>query len=97
YDYPPVAVENPSPRRQDRDRLDAVLLCSLIVELRVLHLQLPEARDQEEENPHREVLEDCNLARREPGIVAQGRLAGGLLFEVWIDWRQGHRIALPAL
>jgi len=66
---PAVPVENAAARRQDGHRLDTVLLGAHAVELRVLYLQPPEARNQEQKDAHGGVLENGDLPGREPGVV----------------------------
>ena len=70
-DHAPVAVENAAARRQQRHRLDAVLLRALVIELRILHLQLPKPGNQEKEDAHGGVLENGDLTGREASIIAQ--------------------------
>ena len=57
-DHAAVAVENAAARRQNGHALDAVGLRALVVKLRILHLQLPEAGDQKQEDDDGGVLKD---------------------------------------
>src|SRR5579864_4098023 len=89
-DHAPVAVENAAARRQQGHRLDAILLRALVVELRILHLQLPKPGNQEEEDAHCSVLEDGYLTGREAGIVAQRGFIGELYFRIMVNRGQDH-------
>ncbi len=73
-DHPAVAVQDAAARRQDRHGLDAVLQRPLVVELGILHLEPPEAGDQEQEDGDAGVLKNGDFAGGEIGIVAQRRL-----------------------
>ena len=64
-DDPAVPVEDLSAGGQNRQRLHAVAQRGVAVELGVLDLQLPEARDQENDDRYGDILEERNLARRE--------------------------------
>src|ERR1700733_14655574 len=77
-DHPPVAIQDFAARGQDGNRLDAVLQSAFLVDLRVANLQVPEAGDQKQEDGHGGVLKECDLRRRELGIVAQELIRGGL-------------------
>ena len=90
-DHAAVAVEDAAARREDGHRLDAILLGADAVELRVLHLEPPEARDQEQKDGHGDVLKNGNLASREPRVVVQGRLIGEVRFEIRVGRRQDHK------
>src|SRR5580700_6137754 len=93
-DHSAVAVQNPASRRDDRHRFDAVCLRALIVNLRVLHLQAPEPRNQQQENDYGGVLKNSDLARRKIRIVAQRWFFRELLpVEIRIGWRQDHNFA----
>ena len=92
-DHAAVAVENSAARGEDRDRFDAVGLRTLVVELRILNLELPEAGNQKKKDKDGGVLKDRNFGRREMRIVAQRRFFGNLLLEIRVDRRQGHNKA----
>ena len=60
------------------------------VELRILNLQGPETRDEEEKDAYRYVLKNGDFAGRDLRIVAQHRSRGNLrlLFDLRIDGSQ---------
>ena len=87
---PSVAIEDAAARRRHRLRLYAVGERALVIKLRILNLQPPEARDQKHERDHRGVLKNGDLARHLPVVVAQGWLVDDLGLEIGIDRRQGH-------
>ena len=74
HDQASVAIEDAPARRRHRLRFHAVGQRPLVVELRILHLQPPEAGDQKHERGHGGVLKNGDLARRLPVIVAQRQL-----------------------
>ena len=86
-----VAVQDAAAGGQNRHGFDAVLLGALIVELRILNLQPPEAGNQEEKDEDRGVLKDGDLASRKASVIAQRGFVGNTLFEIWVDWRKGHK------
>src|ERR1017187_5876608 len=93
HNYAPVAVQNAPARPRNGHRFDAVLLRPLAVEFGILHLQPPESGNQEQEDDHRGVLEDGNLPRRKPRIVAQRWFIGKLLPGIRVGRRKGHNEA----
>src|ERR1017187_5011212 len=93
HNYAPVAVQNAPAWPRNRYRFDAVLLRPLAVEFGILHLQPPESGNQKQEDDHRGVLEDGNLPRRKPRIVAQRWLIGKLLPGIRVGRRKGHKQA----
>src|SRR6202030_1971281 len=91
-DHPAVAVQDAAAGRRHRYRLDAVGLRPLVIELRVLHLELPEARNQKEKYGHRGVLKHGDFRCRKMNVIPQWRLIAELLLllEIWVDRRQDH-------
>ena len=72
-DHAPIAVQDLPSRRGHRQRLDAVAIGLLAVELRVAHLQLPESRDQIQKHGHGQVLKHHDPRAGELRIVAPQR------------------------
>ena len=96
----PVAVQNLAARRKNRRAFDSIVLGRLTVDVRVLHLQRPEARNQKNEDPDRQVLENRNFARSFLGIVAEVILIAQafgveLLFPIALAMNECH-VELPA-
>jgi hypothetical protein len=91
YNYAAIAIKDAPAGSQDRDRLNAILLRAFIVNLRILHLQIPEAGNQKQEDADGGVLENGDLTGSEPRIVANRRLVGDLNLGIRIDRRQDHK------
>src|ERR1019366_1676301 len=92
HNHAPVAIQNAPARPRNGHRFDAVLLRPLAVEFGILYLQPPEPGHQEQEDEPRGVLEDGNLPRRNPRIVAQRWLIGKPWLEIWVGGRKGHNV-----
>ena len=93
HNHAPVAIQNAPARTRNGHGFDAVLLCPFAVEFGILHLQPPEAGNQEQEDDDRGVLEDSDLARRKPRIVAQRGFVGKLVLEIRVGRRNDHNKA----
>ena len=93
HNHAPVAIQNAPARPGNRHRFDAVLLRPLTVEFGILYLQPPEAGNQEQKDNDGGVLENGNLTRRKPRIIAQRRFIGKLLLEIWVGRRNDHNEA----
>src|SRR5947199_9700043 len=72
--YSSIAIEYPASRRQNGRALNSVSLSGLTINVRILHLQFPEPRDQEDKNRDREVFEDSNLPGGFFRVVARERV-----------------------
>ena len=70
-DHSPVAIQNLSPRSQQRNGLDTIAVRQFAVEIVIADLQHPEAADQEQEDRDAEVLKNSDAAQCETGIVAK--------------------------
>ena len=79
-----VAVEYFAPGGGHRDGAYVVLGGAFQIEIRIAHLQIPEARDQKDEHRDSDVLECRDFAGPEPGLVAQ---------QAWRGRRNPFRIA----
>src|SRR5437773_11377481 len=84
-DHAPVAIENLSPWRDDRDGLDPVGLGALAIDIGIANLQIPKPGDEKNENPHDSVLEKGDLFTREFGIVPKDRLVWNALRLIGFD------------
>ena len=75
-DHAAIAVEDSSARGGDGQQFNAIALGLLVIDLRVLHLQGPEAGDEEQEDDDGRVLK-------------KGHFPGGELDVFPIDWLSG--------
>ncbi len=82
HNYAPVTIQNAPAWTRNGHGFDAVLLRPFAVEFGILYLQPPEPGNQKQEDDDRGVLEEGDLARREPRIVAQRRFLGKLVREI---------------
>jgi hypothetical protein len=88
-----IAIEYLPPRRNDRERFNAIPLGLLTVYFRTLDLELPEAGDEEQENRYGDVLKSRQLGGRKTGIVAQAQFArrfNVLTIGLGFDGRKRH-------
>src|SRR5579872_1586962 len=92
HDHASVAVQNTAAGRRDRHRFDAVLQRQFVEMFRILHLQPPEAGDQDQKDGDRGILKDGDFRRGKPRIViAQRCLLVSAVFEIGVDWGNDHK------
>ena len=101
HDHASIPVEDLTARRHDRDCLDAIQLGALAVEIRIANLDAPEARDEEQEDPHRQVLKEGDFLAGYFRIVANERLVGNSLRQIGLYGAKTHKargiILIPSL
>jgi hypothetical protein len=84
-----VAVQDAAAGSDQRRGFYAVSLRAFVIDLRILNLQTPETGNEHKENTDGAVLKNGDFARREIGVVAQGRLVREL--RLWFEVRIGRR------
>ena len=89
-DHAAVPVENLPARSDDRDRFDTVGFSPFAVDIGIADLEIPEARDQKQENADGSVLEKGDLFTCEFGVVAEDRLVWNALLQLGFNGYDAH-------
>jgi len=91
HDDTVVPIEDLAAESNDGERLDAVTFGLLVVAIRALDLQFPEACHRKQKNRDSHVLKYGHLGRRKAQIVPELNLARlGPLREILVEGREAH-------
>src|SRR5437868_1966817 len=89
-DDAPVTIQDFTPGRNNGHGFDSVALGKLAVELGVTYLQVPEPRNQEQENDDRSVLKNGNPPGGEFWIVSQRLLRRCVMARLRLSRKELH-------